>query len=153
MQWRPAVCCASHSSAKECIAGLFTEQILKIQVMQTGLKRHAVHTFSPAQQPRAQARLLHLWQKKCTLWRFEVSTSSCGRTEEQGYRKRLLNYHSKNEGKKEFMMFCHSCITLKQWLMVMDIGRSAKHTYKWCEGRHHPLHCPPPHFYYPQGLL
>lgn len=77
---------------------------------------------------------LALWGVDQQLWPYRGAS-----------RKRLLNYHSENDRKKEFMMFCHSCITLKQRFMVMDIGRRAKHTYKWCEGGHHPLHCPPPH--------
>lgn len=66
-------------------------------------------------------------------------------------RKKLLNHHSKTERKKEFMMFCHSCIKL--WFMVKDAGKRAKHTHQWCEGRDHPPYCPPHHFYNPQGLL
>lgn len=77
---------------------------------------------------------LALWGVDQQLWPYRGAS-----------RKRLLNYHSENDRKKEFMMFCHCCITLKQRFMVMDIGRRAKHTYKWCEGGHHPLHCPPPH--------
>lgn len=123
MQQRPCICRAGYSSATECCAGLFKEQIWKIQVMQTGLKRHKVCKFSSVKTwKRSEEEVLR--PVSCIGGKRNPNTGTLeSRTAavaaQRSNQENAVPLKFKNEGKKEFMVYC---AIMKQWFLVFVCG-------------------------------
>lgn len=125
------------------------------------VKYHTLHIFSSAQQPRVQARLLHLWGRNTRFSTQEYATGSCGHAEEPAgegcARLSITKYRRKGKIERanryswcSVILVLH-ILTCGSWWRTQD---KTKHTYQCCEGKssaEHPLGYPPHHLHNPWG--
>lgn len=123
MQQWPCICRVGYSSATECHAGLFKEQIWKIQVMQTGLKRHKECKFSSAKTWKTSEEVV-LRPVSCICGERNPNTETleirkAATAAQRSNQENAVPLEFKNEGKKEFMVYC---AIMKLWFMVFVWG-------------------------------